>query len=136
MKRFACMITALFLLAVLAVPAFAEPVTDASGAEVTTAIEGETIPMGTQPVTEEVLPTDPNWQPYHAGLAEETEPEKQIPMDTDEKDGGFLGVTLQDILIYCALGIAGLALIFSIIALIKTRKKTARNSTGNYTKYF
>ena len=131
-KYFACLAAALLLLA-LAVPAFAEPDEETTFAAVTA--EEETLdPEFTADPADEELTEEQTFiaiMPYSV-------PETTIgivPIDDvlAEEDAGLL---TQRNMTIGALGLGGLALLLSVIALARTRKKTAPNATGNYQKYF
>jgi len=133
-KKYFAILAAALLLFALAVPAFAEP-------------EEETVFA----VTAEEQTLDPefttDWE-EGGGPAEEqtfiaimlTEPETTVgivPIDDvlllEEEDTGLFS---QRNLTFGALGLGALALLLSVVALARTRKKTAPNATGNYQKYF
>lgn len=134
--HFICFMIAL-LLAVLAVPAFAEP----------DEIETATDPYA---VTQEGATAEPGLsiEPRLPGEEEPTEAPPMLIYATEPnttmgivpinealptEDAGLFS---QRNLTYGALGLGGLALLLSIAALARTRRKTAPNATGNYQKYF
>jgi len=131
-KYFACLVAALALLIALAVPAFAEP---EEPTVLAVPLENETIDaeLTTNPEDGETTEAPPiliyATEPTTIGFA---------PIDGEllpgaQEDEGLLS---QRNLTFGALGLAGLALLLSVIALARTRKKTAPNATGNYQKYF
>jgi len=128
-KYFACLLTALLLLAALMVPAFAEP------DDVETAVEETTVATA-----EEETGEDPaEEQTFIAVML--TEPETTlgiVPIDAELLllDGADEGLLSQRNITLVALCFSGLALVLSIVALARTRKKTSPNATGNYQKYF
>ncbi len=131
MKRYACLFAALCLVLLLATPVFAEPT---APDEPTTAI-GETGELETtadEGYTEEIA------APIDTTLPDTTEePPILYALDGEAGEDEALTLLTQENLTYCALGLGGLALLLSIVALIKTRKKKAApNATGNYQKYF
>jgi len=117
-------------MAALALPTFAEP-TNTEGA-ITGAEENS---------DGRILSEDEIQQMISAAVAE-LQPETTIgivPINEDillvaqEEDEGLLS---QRNMTFAALGLSGFAVLLSIIALARTRKKTAPNATGNYQKYF
>jgi len=132
-KYFACLAAALLLLA-LAVPAFAEPDEETTFAAVTA--EEETLdPEFTADPADEELTEEQTFiaiMPYSV-------PETTIgivPIDDVLLPAEDAGLLTQRNMTIGALGLGGLALLLSVIALARTRKKTAPNATGNYQKYF
>ena len=141
LKTLICFVIAL-LLAVLAVPAFAEPVvesiTDPNAVTEVTA-EGETF-----------LPKEPRLPGEEEDIGDEepvlyATPETTIgivPIYEDivpineELPAQDAGIFSQRNLTFGALGLGALALLLSIVALARTRRKSAPNATGNYQKYF
>ena len=140
LKAFICLIIAL-LLVILAVPAFAEPdvieaITDPNAVTQETA-EGETF-----------LPKEPRLPGEEEETADEDAPVLYAAPETtvgivpisaelvEETAVRDAGVFSQRNLTFGALGLGALALLLSIIALTRTRKKSAPNATGNYQKYF
>ena len=138
MKCAACLIAALLLLAALATPAYAEPVTEADS-EITT----EWI------TPRDIMPI----MPYDGELLEEqTEPATQATTWTtigivpiDEELEGFNGISLglsegyslQDAMLFGALGISIVALLLAVIALARTgRRRRPGNAAGDYKKFF
>ena len=138
--HFICFMIAL-LLAVLAVPAFAEPdeietATDpyAVTQEGATAVPGFSI----EPRLPGEGETEPEGQTFIAATPYATEPETTIGIVpiSDTLPEAAPGLFSQRNLTYGALGVSCLALLLSILALARTRRKTAPNATGNYQKYF
>ena len=148
LKQFASLLTALLLLAAMAVPAFAEPdeIETATDPFAETQDSGLTAAPGFS--IEPRMPGDEDGEdaaqeatfiaimPYQA-----TEPQTTIgivPISGDllpeaaPRDDLFS----QRNMTLAALGMSGLAVLLSIIALARTRKKTPPNATGNYQKYF
>ncbi|MCL2301237.1 MAG: hypothetical protein FWC27_13930 [Firmicutes bacterium] len=134
-KYFVCLLAALVLLVALAVPALAEPEEAVTAAEQLTATaEEQTVAPGDS--TEPGLEEDPTEAPV---LIFATVPETTagiVPIDGEVPAAGQEGLLSQRNLTFYALGLGGLALLLSVIALARTRKKTAPNATGNYQKYF
>jgi len=126
-KLFACLLAALLLLAATAVPAFAEPEADEA---LTTTAEEENADVSY--LTEDEIKA--MISAAVAGLQPETTM-GIVPLDDvlPEEDEGLLS---QRNLTFVALGWSAAALLLSIVALARTRKKTAPNATGNYQKYF
>ncbi|MCL1951931.1 MAG: hypothetical protein FWF60_03805 [Oscillospiraceae bacterium] len=130
-KYFACLAAALLLFA-LAVPAFAEP------DEAQTAAEGYVTENPDEAFDSEALDGEEETTAYvdmTVDCVVETV-EDILPIDgvlLAEEGGGLLS---QRNLTFAALGLAGLALLLSIAALARTRKKSAPNAAGNYQKYF
>ena len=131
-KKYFALLAAALLLIALAVPAFAEPEEETVFAAVTAE---ETLDAE---FTEDLDDEDPEGEPIFI-MTPPTEPETTIgivPIAGElplEEDGGLFS---QRNLTFGALGLGGLALLLSIVALARTRKKTAPNATGNYQKYF
>jgi len=148
-------LAALLLLAALAVPAFAETTTFFDGVQTIgepgddlytddsggtadagmTAAPGYSIEprFGEDPTEEQTYIA---FMPYQA--AEETTL-GIVPINDDmllmaPEDGG--GLLSQRNMALIALCFSATALVFSAVALIRTRKKTAPGATGNYQKYF
>ena len=141
---FACLLTALLLAAVLAVPAFAEPDEIETATEPFAVTQDSTAAPGLSidPRTPGEGETEPEGQTFIAAVPYQlaTEPETTlgiVPIDggllMEEADGGLLS---QRNLTLAALGLGGLALLLSIIALARSRKKTPPNAPGNYQKFF
>ena len=127
LKHFASLLAALLLMAALALPAFAETTTEAAA----TAAEESS--------DSRILSEDEIQAMISAAVAN-LQPETTIgivPIDDyllyDEDGADLLS---QRNMTFAALGLGGLAVLLSIIALAKTRKKPAPNATGNYQKYF
>jgi len=128
LKAFASLLAALLLLAALAVPAFAEP-----DEFTTTGIEAtaDTRYLTEDEVNALVAAAVADLQPQTTiGIVPIND---DIPLLAQEEDEGLLS---QRNLTFVALGWGATALLLSIIALARTRKKTPRNATGNYQKYF
>ena len=130
LKQFASLLAALLLMAALALPAFAEPATNV----VVTTETAENSDAG-------ILSEDEIRQMISAAVAD-LQPKTTIgivPLNEDnlllaqEEDEGLLS---QRNMTFAALGLGGFAVLLSIIALARTRKRTAPNATGNYQKYF
>ena len=140
LKQFASLLIALLLLAALAVPAFAEP------DEAVTATDpfAETQDSGlTAAPGEDGEDTTQEEQTFIAIMPyQATEPQTTIgivPISGDTlllAQGEDEGLLSQRNMTLAALGMSGFALLLSIIALARTRKKTSPNATGNYQKYF
>ena len=135
-KKYLACLAALLLLFALAVPAFAEP-------EVQTAPADEVV-TGSDLTAELPIETEEGEEPPEEATfaimpysVPETTTVGAVAIDdvllAPEEDEGLLS---QRNLTYGALGLAGLALLLSVVALARTRKKTAPNATGNYQKYF
>lgn len=132
MKRYACLFTALLLMiAVWAVPVFAAP--EESTSETTTAIDESASQESTSeetqppppPTAEQTWPEPP--EDYDPLIAE-----MQPPAGAAEDAGLFSARNIAIAALCAAVG----ALVLSIIALARTKKKAAPNATGNYGKYF
>ena len=145
LKQFASLLVALLLMAALAIPAFAEPDEVQTIGEPTDDIaftdSGMTAAPGfsIEPRLEE---DDTQEQTFIAAMPYQTVPETTIgivPINDDilllaeTEDGGLFS---QRNTALAALCLSGFAVLLSIIALVRTRKKTAPNATGNYQKYF
>jgi len=142
LKQFASLLTALLLMAALAMPAFAEPdeIETATDPFANTQDSGLTAAPGfsIEPRMEEDETQEA--QTFVAVVA--TVPETTIgivPINDDilllagAEDEGLLS---QRNMTFAALALSGLAVLLSIVALSRTRKKSAPNATGNYQKYF
>jgi len=141
-KYFACLVAAALLLFALAMPAFAEPDEIETATDPLAVTEDRTAAPG--------FSIEPRLDGEDGELTEEqtfiaimpySEPATTIgfePIDAELLAGGEEGEGLlsQRNLTFGALGLGGLALLLSVIALARTRKKTAPNATGNYQKYF
>jgi len=130
LKQFASLLAALLLMAALALPAFAEPATDeaaATGAEENS--DGR------------ILYEDEIQQMISAAVAD-LQPETTlgvVPVNEDimlYKNAEDEGLLSQRNMTFAALALSGFAVLLSIIALARTRKKAAPNATGNYQKFF
>jgi len=130
LKHIASLLIALFLLAALAAPVFAEPVPD--GAPTT---EAEENPDGRILSEDEI-------QAMIAAAVANLQPETTIGIVPVNDDALLLagaedeGLLSQRNMTLAALCLGGFAVLLSVIALIRTRKKTVPNATGNYQKYF
>ena len=130
LKFAACLLAALLLAAALALPAFAEP--DPNEAVTTQAAENS---------EERILTEDEIQQMISAAIAD-LQPQTTIgivPVDNEllllaeTEDEGLLS---QRNMTLAALCFSGFAILLSIFALVRTKKKTVPNATGNYQKYF
>ena len=134
LKHIASLLIMLLLAAALALPAFAAPdeivtATEAPNDLVTGA--GMTVVPGGEETTDA--------PPILIYAPAPTEPQTTIaivPISTDllSEDGAEL--LSQRNLTLAAFALSGFAVLLSIAALLRTRKKTAPNATGNYQKYF
>jgi len=128
LKQFASLLTALLLVAALALPAYAEP--DPNEAFTTVAEE----------LSDGRILSEDEIQAMISAAVAGLQPETTIgvvPINAEllsaEEDEGLLS---QRNMTFAALAFSGFAVLLSIIALARTRKKTAPNATGNYQKYF
>jgi len=139
-KYFACLVAALALLIALAVPALAEPneveTITGSDEEVFTDSDQTAAPgFSIEPrVGEEETVETPML--IYATVPETTVGIVAIDDDIPPVAPRSEGLLSQRNLTFGALALGGLALLLSIVALARTRKKTAPNATGNYQKYF
>ena len=134
-KKYFALLAAALLLIALAVPAFAER-------EETTVL-AVAITAGEEALdaefTEDLDDEDLDEERTYIAIMPYMEPETTVGIVAIddvllvEEDEGLFS---QRNLTFGALGLGGLALLLSIIALARTRKKTAPNATGNYQKYF
>jgi hypothetical protein len=131
LKHIASLLFALLLAAALAVPAFAEP--DPNEAVTTTGLEENAEPRS--------LSEDEIKEMISAAVAD-LQPQTTIGIVPISGDGLLLAPAEEETLFsqrnmtLAALGFSGFAVLLSIIALARTRKKTVPNATGNYQKYF
>lgn len=128
LRQFASLLAALLLLAALAMPAYAAPTTNV-------VVTTETAENSDA----RILSEDEVQQMIAAAVAD-LQPETTVgiaPIDDYlfyTEDGADL--LSQRNMTLAALALSGLAVLLSVVALVRTRKKTAPNATGNYQKYF
>ena len=126
LKQFASLLAALLLMAALAMPAFAAP-------------EDEVTTTGIEESTEAKIFSEDEIQAMIAAAVADLQPETTIgivPISAELLPAEDEGLLSQRNLTFVALGWSATALLLSIIAVIRTRKKSAPNATGNYQKYF
>jgi len=126
MKMIRTALIALLLTALLAVPGFAEPAEDttASAVELTNAA-GEPIEP-TQPVVTTTEPTTIGIVPIAGGLEDDLLLIGEIPAPTP------LEYIEAHAISFAALAVSVLALLFSVVALAKTKKKSGHRRMKNY----
>ena len=141
LKQLVCLLLALLLAAALAVSAFAEP----DEAETATDPFAETLDSG------QTAAPGFSVEPRIPGEDEATEEAPQPILYATEaqttigivpyndvllEDGAREGLLSRRSMSAAALALSGVALLLSVLALLRTRKKSAPNATGNYQKYF
>jgi len=134
LKQFASLLAALLLLAALAMPAYAAP--DPNEAVTTTGLEenAEFKPLSEDEIKKMISAAVADLQPETTiGIVPINDGDPLLAVELSHED---LFLFSQRNLTYLALGLSGFAVLLSIIALARTRKKTAPNATGNYQKYF